>query len=221
MSDDPETVRQIAELSRDTRPLLVVDVDEVVLDFVDPFSRYLNSQGFDLLTDSFRIHGNVVGYEDRQALDAGAVSALMTSFFDVQGEWQTAAWGAVQTLSSLSAMAEIVLLSAMPHRHRPIRRDLLDRLSLPYPLVSTEAAKGPAVRRIRGDSARPVGFIDDIPRNLESVGVSVPDATLFHLMSHAGFRALLPPLPRGTIALRGWSDAKPMIAAALGVAHST
>ena len=34
MSDDPETVRQIAELARDTRTLLVLDVDEVLLEFV-------------------------------------------------------------------------------------------------------------------------------------------------------------------------------------------
>ncbi len=39
MSDDPETARQIAELSRDTRPLLVLDVDEVLLEFVTPVHR--------------------------------------------------------------------------------------------------------------------------------------------------------------------------------------
>ena len=169
MSDDPETARQIAELSHDTRPLLVLDVDEVVLDFVDPFSRFLNSQGFELLTDSFRIHGNIVGLENREALQSDAVSALMTGFFDVHDAWQTAASDAVATLDSLSAGAEIVLLTAMPHRHRTVRRGLLDRLSLPYPLVSTEAAKGPAVRSIRGRTSRPVAFIDDMPRNLESV----------------------------------------------------
>jgi hypothetical protein len=221
MSDDPETARQIAELSRDSRPLLVVDVDEVVLDFVDPFSRFLNSQGFDLLTDSFRIHGNVVALDDGKAIEAESVAALMTAFFDAQETWQTAAAGAVDTLGSLAPRLEIVLLSAMPHRHRPVRRALLDRLSLPYPLVSTEAAKGPAVSMIRGGHERPVGFIDDIPRNLESVARSVPDAALFHLMSHQGFRALLPPLPSGAVVLRDWSEAGARIAKELGVSQST
>ena len=221
MSGDPETVRQIAELSRDSRPLLVVDVDEVVLDFVDPLSRFLNSRGFDLLTDSFRLHGNVVGIEDRQVLDGEAVSALMGAFFDVHGDWQTPATGAVETLASFSDKVEIVLLSAISHRHRPMRRALLDSHSLPYPLVSTAAAKGPAVGMIRGESERPVGFIDDIPGNLESVAQSVPDAALFHLMSHAGFRALLPPLPAGAVMLRHWSEAGARVAEALGVSHST
>ena len=221
MSDDPETARQIAELAHSPRPLLVVDVDEVVLDFVDPFGRFLNDQGLDLLTDSFRIHGNIVKLETREVLDSAAVSALMTAFFDVQDEWQTPAPGAVETLGWLSAQAEVVLLSSMPHRHRPVRRALLDSLSLPYPLLSTEAAKGPAVRQIRGKRERPVGFIDDIPHNLQSVAESVPDATLFHMMSHAGFRALLPPLPEGVIVLRDWTDAGASIAAALGIDHKT
>ncbi len=221
MSDDPETARQIAELSHDARPLLVLDVDEVVLDFVDPFSRFLNSQGFELLTDSFRIHGNIVALESREAVSSEAVSALMTGFFDVHDAWQTVASDAVATLDSLAPRAEIVLLTAMPHRHRAVRRGLLDRLSLPYPLVSTEAAKGPAVRRIRGSTPRPVAFIDDIPRNLESVAASVPDAKLFHMMSHAGFRALLPPLPTGVVALENWRDAGPRIAAALGLSQNS
>ena len=217
MSDDPETARQITELARDRRPLLVVDVDEVVLDFVDPFIRFLHGQGLSLLTDSFRIHGNIVKRDDGAAVDDAAVSALITAFFDVQGDWQTAAEGAVDALASLSGQAEIVLLSAMPHRHRPIRRALLDLLGLPYPLLSTETAKGPAVRQLRGNTGRPVAFIDDIPRNLASVGEAVPDAALFHLMSHAGLRLLVPPLPDGAVPLENWSEAGPKIAAALGL----
>ena len=60
MSDDPETARQIAELRANARPLLVLDVDEVMLEFVRPFTGFLNSQNLDLKTTSFRLHGNVV-----------------------------------------------------------------------------------------------------------------------------------------------------------------
>jgi hypothetical protein len=221
MSDDPETARQIAELANDQRPLLVVDVDEVVLEFVDPFIRFLNSQGMTMLTDSFRIHGNVVRLEDGAVADADAVSILMTEFFDVQGDWQVAAPGVVDALESLSRPLEIVLLSAMPHRHRPNRRALLDSLGLSYPLVSTEAPKGPAVRQLRGGTGRSVAFIDDIPRNLMSVSESVPDASLFHLMSHAELRELLPPLPDGVTSLEGWHSAGPAILAALGIPHNS
>ena len=84
-----------------------------------------------------------------------------------------------------------------------------------WPLLTTEMAKGPALRRLRGDSGRRVAFVDDLPPNLVSVGAAVPDAHLFHLMAHAGLRALLPPLPPGIVAVADWAAAEPAIAAAL------
>ena len=60
MSDDPETVRQIAELAFDDRPLLVLDVDDVVLEFIRPFPRYLATLGLELRLETFRLQGNVI-----------------------------------------------------------------------------------------------------------------------------------------------------------------
>lgn len=45
MSDDPETARQIEELASDDRPLLVLDVDDVVLEFIRPFPQFLERRG--------------------------------------------------------------------------------------------------------------------------------------------------------------------------------
>ena len=118
MSDDPETVRQIEELSRDSRPLLVCDIDEVVLEFVRPFIGFLNAQGLHLKTDSFRLHGNVVDLESGTAVEAAGVTNLIEGFYAAQEEWQSAVEGAAECLNRLSHGAEIVLLTAMPHRHR-------------------------------------------------------------------------------------------------------
>jgi hypothetical protein len=225
MSDDPETARQIAELSRDTRPLLVLDVDEVLLEFVRPFTGFLNARKLDLRTTSFRLHGNVVEMESGTALANERVTELLADFFDVQDEWQTVAERAAPAIAGLARDVEIVMLTAMPHRHRDKRRVHLDQLGFPYPLVTTEKAKGPAIRQLRGDHLRPVAFVDDIPHNLISVQATVPDAHLFHLMVHPEFRAMLPPLPEGVVATEGWDDAVLKIAAALGVSaglpHST
>lgn len=218
MSDDPETARQIAALARDPRPLLVLDVDEVVLEFVRPFTGFLNARQLALKTTSFRLHGNIVEAATGAALEDRLVGELIAAFFEAQEDWQTAAAEAATGLASLAGQAEIVMLTAMPHRHRNARRALLDRLGFPYPLVTTERAKGPAIAMLRGDTPRPVAFVDDLPSNLVSVRQSVPDAHLFHLMMHPEFRALLPPLPDGVVAAEDWRDAVPRIAAALGIA---
>ena len=85
MSEDPETARQIAELSLDTRPLLVLDVDDVLIEFLRPFIRYLDAQDLDLSLATFRLHGNVSRRRTREVLDQDAISELIDSFFGVQG----------------------------------------------------------------------------------------------------------------------------------------
>jgi hypothetical protein len=217
MSEDPETARQIAELARDTRPLVVLDVDEVLLEFVRPFIGFLGSQQLKFDTTSFRLHGNISEAATGTLVDNDRVSALLDTFFAVQADWQVAADGAAEAIAGLAERAEIVMLTAMPHKHRAIRRAHLDALGFPYPLLTTEAAKGPAIRQLRGAHTRPVAFVDDIPHNLVSVRATVVDAHLFHLMAHAEMRALLPPLPDGIVITEGWSDAGPKIAGALGL----
>ncbi|TIW87295.1 MAG: hypothetical protein E5V51_11165, partial [Mesorhizobium sp.] len=117
----------------------------------------------------------------------------------------------------LGGRAEIILLTAMPHRHRAARRAHLDALGLAYPLLTTEMAKGPAVARLRGKTGRPVVFVDDQPHNLASVRESIADANLFHLMADNSLRAFLPPVSDDVIVVQDWHEAAPKIASALGL----
>lgn len=217
MSIDPETLRQIEELSHDPRPLLVLDVDDVVLDFIRPFPRYLQEQGFRLQLDTFRLHGNVFEIANGRPAEAERISQLIDAFFSVQTDWQTIVEGAAEALQQIAGSVEIVLLTAMPHRHRATRRAHLDRLGIAYPLLTTEMAKGPAIRRLRGAADRPVAFVDDMVRNLVSARESVADAHLFHLMADNSLRALLPPPPDDVIVLADWKEAGGRIATALGI----
>ena len=217
MSDDPETARQIAELAADDRPLLVLDVDDVVLEFLRPFPKYLNSRGFALKLETFGLHGNIVDEKTGEPLDNERVSTAIDGFFAAQQDWQTVADGAAEAMAVLSENVEIVLLTAMPHRHRETRRVLLERFGLAYPLLTTERAKGPAIRLLRGKTRRPVAFVDDMPSNLVSVRRAVADAHLFHLTADNAIRKLMPPTPEGVTSVEDWRNAAPLIARALGV----
>lgn len=217
MTEDTETARQIAELSLDTRPLLVLDVDDVVLEFLPPFMRFLNAQNLELRLESFRLHGNVRHLGSGEAVEAERVTQLITDFFEAQADWQQPAAGVADAVVAIAEHAEIIMLTAMPHRHRDIRRRHLDALGFTYPLLTTEKAKGPALRQLRGDSGRPVAFVDDIPHNLVSVRSAVADASLFHLVVTPGLRALLPPLPATIVPVDSWAEAAPKIKAALGI----
>jgi len=217
MSDDPETARQIEELSADDRPLLVLDVDDVVLEFIRPFPHFLKSRGYGLTLASFRLTGNIAETASGRLIEQPEVTALLGDFFDTQADWQSITDGAAETLARLGNRAEIIMLTAMPHRHRAVRRAHLDALGLINPPPTTEMAKGPAVARLRGKSGRPVVFVDDQPHNLASVRESVADASLFHLMADNSLRAFLPPVPDDVIVVQDWHEAGPRIAGALGL----
>lgn len=217
MSDDAETARQIRALSLDTRPLLVLDVDEVVLEFVRPFTAFLDSQGYTFAASSFRLHGNVIAKRGGAPAANETVSALLEAFFAAQEDWQTPAEGAVAAIEAMGRDVEVVLLTAMPHLHHGRRRALLDRLGISAPLVTTEAAKGPAVTMLKGARSAPVAFVDDLPHNLVSVARAEAGTHLFHLMANEAMRAFLPPLPDGVTALDDWTAAEERIGVALGL----
>ncbi len=83
------------------------------------------------------------------------MTALLDEFFGAQADWQSIADGAAEALAMFGDRAEIVMLTAMPHKHRAIRRAHLDALGFPYPLLTTEMAKGPAIGQLRGETHRP------------------------------------------------------------------
>mgnify|MGYP000430416456 CR=1 FL=1 len=108
-------------------------------------------------------------------------------------------------------LADVVFLTAMPPRHRQVRRNLLSRHGFDYPMIATEAAKGPAVRALHGERPQPLAFVDDIFTNLQSVRKHAPDTRLVNLMANQTFRALAPHPGEGVEIAADWPHAEELI----------
>lgn len=209
---DPQSPLCFDHVRLTDRPLIVCDIDEVVLEFVTPFQNFLKSRGRELLPRSFRLHGNIVNLENGEPVPDAMVPTLLEDFFLTQDAWQTPAVQATETLADLAGEADIVFLTAMPPRHTEVRRRLLDQHGLSaYPLLATEAPKGPVVRQLHDARDVPVAFIDDILRNLESVRDHAPDCLLIRLMANAEFLAMAPAPTRGIESADSWDDAARII----------
>lgn len=207
----PPSAPSIVRLSE--RPLIICDVDEVALEFIAPFRAFLRSTGFDLLPRSFRLHGNVVSLETGLAAEDAAVTARIEAFFGEHDRWQRAAPLAVETLGELGRTADIVFLTAMPAHHADKRRALLDRLGLPFPLLTSEDQKGPAVKSLHAGRSQPVVFLDDILRNLQSVALHEPQCLLINMIADRDFLALAPKPAGGILSAGDWPEAAAMIEA--------
>ncbi|NLS03211.1 hypothetical protein HGP14_07475 [Rhizobium sp. P32RR-XVIII] len=192
------------------RPLIVCDVDDVVLQFIDPFQRFLLSEGHELLPRSFRLHGNIVS-RDGVALEDIHVSRLIDTFFERQEKWQLPLSLAVETLGRLAADADIVFLTAMPPVYADRRRRLLDRFGLAYPLLATRQPKGPVVKTLHGTRALPVVFIDDMAMNLHSVREHVESCLLLHMMPVSEIHRFAPAAMDGIPRIATWDEAASLI----------
>jgi hypothetical protein len=193
------------------RPLIVADIDEVVLEFLTPFMAFLKAREHALLPRSFRLAGNILDRRSGEAVSDAVTKALLDAFYAEQDQWQTPAGGAIETLADLSGDADIVFLTAMPPRHTAVRRAVLDTLGLPYPLLASEEPKGPLVKQLHDGRDLPLAFIDDILRNLRSVREEAPACLLINLMANADFRALAPPPDAGIHRAADWPEAARLI----------
>lgn len=210
MTETAQT-RGASEVRLSERPLIICDVDEVALEFITPFTAFLRSHGQDLLPRSFRLTGNIVSLESGHETPADDVRVLLDAFFASQMDWQTPAHRVATSLAALNEFADIFFLTAMPVRHYDIRRALLDRHDLPFPLVATEQAKGPLIAKLHDSRSQPLFFIDDLAPNLHSAKQHAPTANLLHYMANDTFRAMAPDAGDDVKAASNWREIEEII----------
>ena len=164
----------IDSLEQNHPALLVLDVDEVVLEFIAPFERLLQERGARLHPESFRLTGNVRSISTGTALTGHELDQATTLLYEEQERRQPAVTGVAASLSRLSRRADVVFLTAMTPSYYDRRRALLDREGLLWPMIATERSKGAVVAELTERWQGPVVFVDDLPPNLESVRRSAP-----------------------------------------------
>src|ERR1700761_1916679 len=92
------------------RPLVIVDADEVLLQFVAGLDRFLHERGLYLDLSSYRLHGNVKRLDDHTPVLDVEVTALLEEFRS-DLDWLEAVDGAHTALASLEGTASIVVLT--------------------------------------------------------------------------------------------------------------
>jgi len=138
----PDTALLLDHVRLGIRPLIVCDIDEVVLEFITPLKAFLRANGYDFIARAYKLKGNIISVTDGTEIEQAQISDLLEAFFLSQHDWQTPAEHAVETLHSLADEADIVFLTAMAPRHQAVRRALLDSFDLPFPLVPPRTPRG-------------------------------------------------------------------------------
>jgi hypothetical protein len=198
------------------RPLVVCDVDDVVLAFLAPFENYLRQGGHELLPRSFRLTGNIVSIESQAAVTEADVQQMIGAFFEAQESWQIPVDLVAETLHELAEDTDVIFLTAMPPLYQDARRRLLDRFDLTFPLIASRQPKGPIMKRLHAERSLPSVFIDDMAHNLHSVRDHVGDSLLIHMMPDSPLHLLAPKPDDGIVRASDWPHAAELIGTHIG-----
>ena len=201
------TLEQICELQLDrSKPLVICDVDEVVLHFIEGFERYLGRNDLWLDPASFALNGNVKYKESGKSVGNEELRQHFADFFDQEAHRLDAIEGAARALASLAGDTNVLMLTNLPEQYRPARIANLDDHGMPYPVIANQGPKGPAVKTISQGHQQPIVFVDDIPNYLRSVGDYCPDVHLVHFMQDERFGRHVPPLDYVSLRADNWAD---------------
>lgn len=184
----PGVLAQIQSLPTSKRPLIICDVDEVILHMILHLEDYLTAQDFIFLNHEYRLTGNIAAKDTKIPLPAQQVRNHLTRFFDEESHRQTMVPEADNALQSLSDDWDIVLLTNLPgHHNKSTRETLLAGMNIPYPVVTNSGPKGGAVAALSAERSNPVVFIDDSPTNHTSVQASLPSSTQIQFIADQRF----------------------------------
>jgi hypothetical protein len=201
-------------LSRD-RPLVIVDVDEVLGLFMRGFGRFLESRGLEFRVDRFALFQNIYQPGEAQHLAVEEGKRHFDDFFRTEcGEMEPAP-GAVEALTRLSKGAEILILSNAPADAERLRGDWLKRHGLPHPLILNTGPKGPVTAALVAQTPQRAAFVDDLLPNLDSVAEHAPTVATFQHVADERLRPLAPVAPERHPRIDDWAELAAAIEAAV------
>lgn len=198
-----------------SRPLVIVDVDEVLAKFMAGFERYVGRHGYEMRVDKFALFQNIypAGEANHVGIERGV--ELFNDFFLHGADDLEPAEGAADALANLSGRADVVILTNAPGHGREARSGWLTKHGFDYPLVINAGLKGPAAADLSQRTAGASAFIDDLLPNLESVAESAPAIARFQMVADERLRPLAPSLPDRHPRHDEWPALKAAIEAAI------
>jgi hypothetical protein len=192
-------------------PLVICDVDEVVVHFTRAFEAFLKPRSLYLDTSSFALSGNVRHIGTRLPVAQEQLAVLIDDFFTERTEHLEAIEGAVDSLLSLVSVASVVLLTNLPHHARDKRILNLRSHGLDLPCITNSGPKGPVIRQLAQGHRHPVVFIDDSPGFIASSHQHAPDVKLVHFLHDGRFARHHEPFPYVSLTTGSWHEARPHI----------
>lgn len=202
---DPQTKLQIAALDiSPDRPLLIVDADEVLVHFIQPFMRYLEALDWTLRLTEYKLEYAI--HRGAEVADKDETFRLVHGFIDCETHRQPMIEGAAGALRGLARDAQILVLSNVPQYKYTERVANLAGHGMAYPIVANRGPKGAALQAITSEMRAPVAFVDDSPAQIESAAAHVEHLHRVHFSGCSVLQKVMPEVRAANAAPKSWAD---------------
>jgi len=208
----PETLQQLKAVSITAGcPLIAVDVDEVLVHFVPHLDRYIRTLGFEMRLVTYQLEGSMFPIGSDDPLPFDDCIGLINKFFEEETLRQEPVPGGVDALARLAEWAQIVILTNVPRHATAARRQNLDALGIPYPLVVNSGGKGRAMAWLAMQARASCCFVDDSVKQIESVAKHAPDVCRVHYAGADFIARIFPDCEFATEQARDWDNVEAML----------
>jgi hypothetical protein len=192
-SPAPAPAPRLADLGLSAhRPLVLVDVDEVLGLFMQGFGDFVVGQGLEMRIEKFALFQNIYRPGESTHIDLAEGKRLFDAFFAGHCDAIEPAPGAVEALNRLADHAEILILSNAPADAERLRTRWLRKHGLKHPLVLNSGPKGPIAAGLVDQTAQRTAFVDDLLPNLDSVADHAPATATFQHVADLRLRPYAP-----------------------------
>ena len=202
-----DTFKQIDNLVIDpSKPLLIVDADEVLVLFAKHFSNYLKPFGWELKLKGYRLDDAITNIEGGHVADKITYQKLISAFIREETIRQPEATDASKTLEIFKNRANIIILTNVPNTSYKDRVRNLTNMGMNYPVVSNIGHKGPALKKLKDKTEKVCVFIDDNPFQIESASNYAPEIYRFHFTACELVKKTMPIARGATHRPDTWSE---------------
>lgn len=192
---DEKVLPQLEALEIDRhRPLLVVDVDEVLVGLAGHLGEFVAARGYALRLTGYQLDGALKRSDGSTASDE-EFRTLFTEFFETETLHQRVYPNAASVLRDVSQNVQVIVLTNVPPYAETDRIENLRKHGIEYPLVVNHGGKGRALAWLTERTSHPIMFIDDSPTQIASVAKHAPSVKRVHYVGDDHLRSLLDPIP--------------------------
>lgn len=174
------------------RPLVLVDVDEVLGLFMQGFGDFLAGRGLEMRIERFALFQNIYRPGATEHLDLAEGRKLFDDFFGGHCHEIEPAPGAIAALNRLAKSAEILILSNAPLEAERLRTAWLRKHGMNHPLILNSGPKGPIAAALTDQTRQRTAFVDDLLPNLDSVADHSPATATFQHVADLRLRPFAP-----------------------------